>query len=457
MRRLESLLVGMAFVVLFLIYVNEGGPGPRQVAALVLLLILVSHVMIESPRWQLGPVYVASTVAILVAGFRLGLSGWVSHLVFWGGGLGLFLGIILGIGLPILRAHQLSGPHFVGTSVFHLAQLDRPEMHSRSAQDARQLMLQVWYPAVETLHPSADYLPDHSVGSRALTGIFNMPWFGLNHLDLIQPNARMDPDLAESDEPFPVLLFSHGRSGTRIQNTFQVEELVSHGYVVAAVDHPFGAGYTVYPDGKTVPYDISIFGDDSPEQAGLVIDEWVKDFSCVLETLEDFNGEEDGQFAGRLDLERIGIFGHSAGGGAAFEFCFQDERCGPVLSYDPWVVPTSDEAIGSGLDEPIMVLKQDVPLGPMSDARLGKLLSNTESPSYVYEIEGAKHLDFNDFKLLVPALEWIGMTGSIDGERLREILNQYTRAFFDTHLRGHPVPPLLDGSASFPEARLRPD
>ena len=450
MRRLESLLIAVTLVLSFLNYLGENYP----VGALGLFLALVVHAIVNSPRWQLIPVYAVATVAIAVAGLGIEIGGVTNQLVFWIGGLALVAGTALGVGLPIRRTPELTGPYLVGTSTFHLAQDDRPEIHSSRVGATRELMLQIWYPAVETMQPPAEYLPDHAIGGRALTRAFDMPRFGLNHLNLIRPKARVDPQVASSDELFPVLLFSHGRSGTRVQNTFQIEELVSHGYVVAAVDHPYGAGYTVYPDGRVIDYDHSIFGDDSPEHAGTVIDEWVKDLQWVLDTLDEFDHDEAGQFAGALDLERVGCFGHSAGAGAIIELCYRDSRCGPVVGYDPWVVPTSDETIEYGLDHPLLVLKQEAHLGPTNASRLESLLSGTRAVSYLCEVEDTKHLDFNDYKLLIPALEWIGMTGSIDGDRLRHILNTFTRAFFDTHLRGFPASPVLDRSA-FPEVHLR--
>ena len=43
-----------------------------------------------------------------------------------------------------------------------------------------------------------------------------------------------------------------GLSGFRQMNTFQVEELVSHGYIVAAIDQPYAAASVVFPDGHQV-------------------------------------------------------------------------------------------------------------------------------------------------------------------------------------------------------------
>ncbi len=449
MRRLESLLVAVTLVVSFLTYLREGHP----LGALAVFAAVVLHAVVNSPRWQLIPIYAVATVSIAIAGLGVEMGGLLNQGVFWIGGLLLVAGTALGIGLPVRSTPALTGPHFVGTSTFHLTQDDRPEVHADRAGARRELMLQIWYPAVENLHPLAEYLPNHAIGGPALAKVFEMPRFGLNHLNLIRPRARIDPDVVPSEEPFPVLLFCHGRSGTRVQNTFQIEELVSHGYVVAAVDHPYGAGYTVYPDGRIIGYDHSIFGDDSPEQSGVVIEEWVKDLQWVLDTLDEFDAESEGQFGGVLDLEQVGCFGHSAGAGAVIEFCYRDNRCGPVVCYDPWVVPTSDETIQAGLAHPLLILKQEAHLGPLNAERL-QTLARATSSSYVCEVEDTKHLDFNDYKLLVPAMEWVGMTGSIDGELLGDILNTFTRAFFDTHLRGFPPSPVF-GRSAFPEVHLR--
>ena len=42
--------------------------------------------------------------------------------------------------------------------------------------------------------------------------------------------------------------FSHGWNGFAAQNSAQMVELASHGYVVAALQHTYGAMVTVFPD-----------------------------------------------------------------------------------------------------------------------------------------------------------------------------------------------------------------
>jgi hypothetical protein len=58
--------------------------------------------------------------------------------------------------------------------------------------------------------------------------------------------------VADNESSYPVLIFLEGLNGLRRMNTFQVEELVSHGYVIAAIDQPYTAAEVVFPDGRKV-------------------------------------------------------------------------------------------------------------------------------------------------------------------------------------------------------------
>ena len=55
--------------------------------------------------------------------------------------------------------------------------------------------------------------------------------------------------MAQEESSYPVLIFMEGLNGLRQMNTFQVEELVSHGYTVAAIDQPYAGAEVVFPDG----------------------------------------------------------------------------------------------------------------------------------------------------------------------------------------------------------------
>ena len=67
-------------------------------------------------------------------------------------------------------------------------------------------------------------------------------------------NAVEGAPIADDGTVFPVLIMLVGIKGSYRQiQTFQVEELVSHGYVVAAIDQPYSVAMVVYPDGHRWP------------------------------------------------------------------------------------------------------------------------------------------------------------------------------------------------------------
>ena len=136
----------------------------------------------------------------------------------------------------------------------------------------------------------------------------SIPAFAFSHMELVKSHSFMDLQLSDSENHYPILLFSHGFNGFRNQNTFQVEELASQGYIVLSIDHTFDAAATVFPGGRTAyvqPINLTDEGDSH-------IKLWEEDVSFVLNQIEKLNeNDETGFFTGRLDTSRIGMFGHS--------------------------------------------------------------------------------------------------------------------------------------------------
>ena len=59
---------------------------------------------------------------------------------------------------------------------------------------------------------------------------------------------------ARSAKRSPVLIFSPGGGMIREAYTAQLEDLASHGYVVAAISHPYDASVTIFPGGRQIAY-----------------------------------------------------------------------------------------------------------------------------------------------------------------------------------------------------------
>ena len=66
---------------------------------------------------------------------------------------------------------------------------------------------------------------------------FGIPKYLMNNLSNINGNSWSEAQPV--NEKFPVLIFSHGIGGLKTQNTTQMEEMASHGYVVFSCDHPY--------------------------------------------------------------------------------------------------------------------------------------------------------------------------------------------------------------------------
>jgi predicted dienelactone hydrolase len=251
-----------------------------------------------------------------------------------------------------------------------------------------------------------------------------------------------------------VLLFSHGRGGYRQHNTAQVEELVSHGYVVAAIDHPHAAAGVVFPDGRQVDMDPRML--DRAFIDG-VIPFLAQDAVFALDRLADLDRSDD-VLAGRLDLDDVGMFGVSLGGAVTGETCKIEPRVRACLPIDVFLPA---DVVEQGLRQPVMWISRDA--GTMrregwseSDVEethrtMRAVFERLPGAGYIVLVPGMYHADFSDFPLVSPLEKPLGLSGPLDAQRARAIPDAYALAFFEKHLGGRPAP-LLDGpSAQFPE------
>ena len=139
-----------------------------------------------------------------------------------------------------------------------------------------------------------------------------------------------------------------------------MEELASHGYVVIGISHTYGAVITVFPDGRQVPTNQQALPDDVSDEAydrasNMLVQQWAGDIVLTLDELENMDQESGVWFlSGKIDLDQVGVFGHSTGGGAAVEFCLVDARCQAILGMDIWAEPAEPEILKLHLTQPAL-------------------------------------------------------------------------------------------------------
>jgi predicted dienelactone hydrolase len=429
--------------------------------AVILMLI---QLVVEGYRWQMLPAYVLVVVLFLGTLPRLWKpqpsakkwSGWaiggsVMGLLVW------LMALTLPYVLPVPKIPEPTGAYVIGTQTFHLVDTSRDEIYTDEPADKREIMMQIWYPVdIDVNGETAVYLEDLAVMGPVLAERLNLPSFLLDHINLTKLHALKDVPVA-ANESFPVLVFSHGLRGMRQQNTAMVEELVSHGFVVATIDHTYGNVMTVFPEGRVAFYNPEVLsGEGNPPHTNTqLVQVWADDIGFVLDELTVWNEEDGGDFNGRLDLSKVGVFGHSTGGGATVQFCGQDERCQAGVGLDAWVVPVSDEIVAAGLDQPFLFLRADkwgFEDNTENHTIAEKLYAEASETSYLATVDGANHYDFTDIPLLSPLTPQLNLSSDMDSAYTVEMMNTMTSAFFRQELQD--AGDLVLGAMVYPEMRL---
>ena len=396
--------------------------------------------------------------------------------------LGLAISGALSIIMPVFRFPHPTGPHAIGTLTYHWVDASRADIFTADPNARRELMVQVWYPAnASPASLRAPYMQEADAVTGALARIHDKPRLLFSQLKYVTTNAVASVRVADGQPSYPVLIFLEGATGFRQMNTFQVEELVSHGYIVAAIDQPGAAANVVFPDGHEIagvpvpPLKALIRPSYMPSETApllqgraledkSIVPFLTQDVSFVLDQLAVLNQADPNRvLTGRLDLRRVGSFGVSLGGIVAGLACLREPRVRACLMMD---APMAADVVAAGLAKPSMWITRDAASMRVERRRSGgwseaEIEAHQASMRAVYEslpgagyfvrVPGTFHVNFTDIANWTPLGSWLNLTGPIDGQRAHDIINAYSLAFFDRHLMGRPAK-LLDGPAEqYPE------
>ncbi|HXO40279.1 MAG TPA: family membership [Thermoanaerobaculia bacterium] len=390
----------------------------------------------------------------------------------------------------------------------------------------RELLVWIWYPSAPG--PSAaidDYVPawmrtartgrapraGRAAGAaRAAAGPpGGLLGFLTRDLSKVRGHSARDADVSPRPRTFPVVVMRAGASAFVVSYSTLAEDLASHGYVVVGFDAPYRTFAVAFPDGRVMsrpPENNPELCEDQPpaRQAPCVsrfLTAWTADVAFVLNRLERLNASRSGgKLAGRLDMTRVGVFGHSFGGATALQFCHDDPRCKAGIDIDG---QPFGNVIQDGLRQPFMFLLSDH--GDLPEGRPGGGSGPSASPwarhpsppsppsqaspkgrqrdlshdsvdlqiwaniQSIYDrlppdgrlciaIRGANHFLFSDdgallkSHIVLRALRIAGVVG-IDGRRQLAVTAHCVQSFFDTYLKAAGVGPLELRSPLYPEIR----
>jgi len=363
-----------------------------------------------------------------------------------------------------------TGPFAVGRATYAWTDDAHADTLAPVPGTKRELIVWIWYPSApgRSAAKSADYLPApwRTAMERETSALFKLL---TRDLSVVHTRSALDSAVSPQRRSYPVVIMRGGASANVTNYSILAEDLASDGYVVVGFDAPFRTHVVVFPDGRVITRrpenNPELFsGQELDRVADKLLAAWTADIAFVLDRLERLNAADaSGKFTGRLDLTRVGVFGHSFGGATAAQFCHQDSRCKAGIDVDGALFGS---VIQAGIRQPFMFLMSGH--GDFSSgAEVRKIKADIQS---VYdrlppdrrlyiEIRGANHFTFSDDGALLKsplvrgALRVFGVLG-IDGRRQLAVTAYCIHSFFDAYLGSGGSSRLEISSPLYPEIQV---
>jgi hypothetical protein len=344
-----------------------------------------------------------------------------------------------------------TGPHEVGRTEFDWVDPSRPDPESPSGH--REIAVWLWYPASpKNGAEAAEWMPG-KWGELLLPYYFSKlkssgtplseVQAGLKECPIrtIRTHAYPDAPMLHGKKKFPVLLFEPGFGMLPFFYTTLIEDLVSHGYLVAGTIPTYYTHYNVFSNGRVVDTFKSTHAN-----ASLSI--WTGDMIFTLNQLEKLNTDTQSQFHERLNFQRVGAFGHSLGRAASVQVAKDDPRVRAVLDLDGTLV---GDVVESGLSKPFLMF--DHPHPGERNYHRDAVVFRDAKPACRLTLAGSEHAFSMDFGLLpfIPTSAKKAKLGTIDPTRALAITEAYVGAFFGEYLEGNKSPLLEGPLPAYPE------
>jgi hypothetical protein len=342
---------------------------------------------------------------------------------------------------------SLTGKYGVGIKDIHLIDESRlEEFTPEDPDDFREMMVRIWYPIDKEIEePRVEYMDEPTFAwlmGRSPVPLITIPD---NAYEFVRPHGKNEVPISDEEEKYPVIIFSPGYDGVYQIYTSLIEDIVSSGFIVTSINHPYISGITVFPDGRKVYTAQNSSGD-------LGIRSVVEDAKFTLDNLTDINNN-DSDFKGKFDLSKVGMYGHSFGGASTSICCYEDERflCGLTLDGVFYI-----DYVEDGMDKPFMLLIAE---NRFNSQNVIDMWERLFGDAYLVEIVGSTHYAFTDVGImlnhLVPLIppRILGF-GTIAPKRMVNITRIFELMFFDVYLKDRPVQDLIDLGSFFEDVNF---
>ena len=169
------------------------------------------------------------------------------------------------LSIPFNAPPKPSGNFNIGTQSLELIDSNRLEWFTDNQNDLRKIMVQIWYPTKENKGQKELYIDNGNIRIKALADQFEYNPSLFKKLTDIETNSIKEAEPYNKNGSYPLIIFSHGLGGNRTQNTIMIEELVSNGYVVIAIEHAYDANVSIFDNGDIICGNINGIRDRIPD------------------------------------------------------------------------------------------------------------------------------------------------------------------------------------------------
>lgn len=275
-------------------------------------------------------------------------------------------------------------------------------------------------------------------------------------LTLTRKKASLNAPLAAAREKYPVILFSHGLGGMRTTYSQLCGNLASRGFIVASIEHADGsAAFTSrLNESVKIPHyhpQKEDLREGEDVNAGLLRvrtkqvtqrrDEIVSllellkeinngNFSSLLPTSDRNKNACVSQLSAKMDLEQLGIAGHSFGGASVIKVLATTSikfKC--AITLDPWMFSVQDCQVKN---IPVLNLQSSSFHWTSNMDAMQKMQKNSSfhKDSIFGHIRESSHQDASDLGLLFPFLMTrIKQSGPLAPQKIHLIQEKIIREF----------------------------
>ncbi len=385
--------------------------------------------------WSDLPIYLFCLIVVILALFSKKKGVFLTVILV----LLLAVYLLAKILFPAIEIPKSTGDYLIGTQSFDVIDENRMEKYNDRGEK-RQFKLQVTYPTddVKGLE-RVKWLSDGKVTAQNLAKDSKLPYFVLDQLANVNANSYLGADVSNKATNYPLIIISHGWRSTRNLHQDFAENLASHGYIVLSIEHTYGSVATQFDNGNLTLINHSVLPFGTEEflpKANQLVNTYAGDISKAIDFAERLN-QSNSRFKGTINLDRIGLVGHSTGGGADVRAALADDRIKALVGLDAWVEPIKKENIAKGLQIPALFFRSEQwQVGPNND-NLQLLSDNSAVKPLCYQIDDTTHYDFSMVYMYSPAIKLLGFSGDINSSYLTALLNESMLEFFEQNLGGN--------------------